>query len=170
MKKLLIILILLIPLVSVNAQETKSRKEKRAEKEMQKKEEIKKLIDDRSFIFNASHALPMGGSSINLNYYFNVKIDGDSIQSYLPFYGVAYTAEYGSRNSPLDFGTSIEDYSVEKDKNGYQIQFDVKNGNDYLNYTFRISELGFASLNVTSTNRQSISFTGKIEPVENDDI
>lgn len=170
MKKLLIILILLIPLVSVNAQETKSRKEKRAEKEMQKKEEIKKLIDDRSFVFNASHALPMGGSSINLNYYFNVKIDGDSIQSYLPFYGVAYTAEYGSRNSPLDFGTSIEDYSVEKDKNGYQIQFDVKNGNDYLNYTFRISELGFASLNVTSTNRQSISFTGKIEPVENDDI
>jgi hypothetical protein len=170
MKKLLIILILLIPLVSVNAQETKSRKEKRAEKEMQKKEEIKKLIDDRSFIFYSCPAFPMGGSSINLNYYFNVKIDGDSIQSYLPFYGVAYTAEYGSRNSPLDFGTSIEDYSVEKDKNGYQIQFDVKNGNDYLNYTFRISELGFASLNVTSTNRQSISFTGKIEPVENDDI
>jgi hypothetical protein len=168
MKKLFIILILLAPVVLANAQESKSRKEKRAEKEELKKEEIKQLIDNRSFVFNASHALPMGGSSINLNYYYNVTLEGENVESYLPFYGVAYTAEYGSRNSPLSFNGTVEDYSVEKDKNGYQIQFDVKNGNDYLNYRFNISELGYASLSITSTNRQFISFIGTVESVEED--
>lgn len=171
MKKLLFILALLIPLFSVKAQETKkSRKEIREEREMQKKQEVKEMIDNQSFVFNANQAIPMSGGTVNLNYYFNAKIQGDSIQSYLPFYGVAYSVEYGSRKSPLSFEKSIDEYSMEKDEKGYQIQFEVKNGNDYLNYNFHISELGFASLNVTSTNRQSISFTGRIEPVEEDDI
>ncbi len=168
MKKLLIILVLLVPFVAMNAQDTKSRKEKKEKKEMQTKKEVEKIIDNQSFVFNASHAMPMSGSSVSLNYYFNVKIDGDSIQSYLPYYGVAYTAEYGSSNSPLDFEKEVKNIDIEKDKKGYLINFDVKNGNDYLKYSFRVSELGFASLNVTSTNRQSISYTGKIEPIEQD--
>ncbi|QGY47899.1 DUF4251 domain-containing protein [Maribellus comscasis] len=168
MKKLFVILVLLIPFALVNAQENKSRKERKAEKELQKKEKIKNLIDSQSFVFSASHALPMGGSSIALNHYFNAKIEGDSVYSYLPYYGVAYSAQYGQNKSPFNFDKPMEDYSVEKEKDGYLIKFDTKNGNDYINYTIRVSESGYASLNITSTNRQSISFTGIIEPVEND--
>ena len=37
---------------------------------------------------------------------------------------------------------------------------------DNLNYTFHISDLGYATLNVISTNRQAISYYGRIEAPE----
>jgi hypothetical protein len=167
MKNLTVILLLLIPLVAIKAQETqKSREEIRAEKKLQKRGEIKNLVDNKTFVFNAEHAMPMGGSTINLNYHFNAKVDNDTVVSYLPFYGVAYTAEYGSRNSPFDFAKPMENYKSEKDKKGYRISFDVKNKSDYLKYNFLISESGYATLHVTSTNRQFISFRGTVEKID----
>jgi hypothetical protein len=39
---------------------------------------------------------------------------------------------------------------------------------DHLTYTFFVSDQGFATLNVNSTNRQSISFYGSIEAARNE--
>ncbi len=149
-------------------QEQKSRKERRQEKHEQKKEEIKKLLEDRTFVFNPTHAMPLGGGSIYLSHSFDAVVKGDTLNSYLPFYGVAYRAEYGSTKSAFDFVQPIEDYEFEKEDDGYQVNLEVKNSTDYLSYNFHISEIGYATLNVTSTNRQAISFYGYIEaPEEN---
>ncbi len=53
-----------------------------------------------------------------------------------------------------------------KDGKGYQVNLEVKNKMDYISFMFQISELGYATLNITSTNRQAISFYGKIEKPE----
>ena len=168
MKKVIFVLISLFAFFSTNAQEIakKSRKEIKTEKKSIKKEKVENLLSNKTFIFNATHALPMGGSSVNLNYSYNVQIENDTIVSYLPFYGVAYHVEYGGRNSGFDFTRQIKNYSIDKNKNGYLIDFELKNGNDLLYYSFHISELGYATLNVTSTNRQSISFYGTIDEIE----
>ena len=144
----------------------KSRKEIRAERQAKKTEEIKKLLDNRTFVFKATHALPMGGGSIQLDYSFDAKIKNDTIHSYLPFYGVAYRVDYGAKNSGLNFTKKFENYKMEKNRNGYLINFDVKNKMDFLNFTFHISEPGYATLNVISTNRQAISYYGYIEAPE----
>jgi len=166
MKKLVFVMILLGFVVAGSAQETAPKKEKqtKAEKRAQKAEEIEGLLTARNFVFRPQQALPTGWRNVQLNFFFDAEIKGDTIISYLPFYGVAYHAEYGGRNSPLSFTKPIENYKIEKDKKGYRIGFEVKNEMDYMTFTFRISETGYASLTVTSVNRQPISYHGIIEP------
>ena len=170
MKKLVFLMTLLTITFSLTAQETSklSRKEKKFEKEAIRKAEVEKLLTNKTFVFNATNALPMGGKSVQLGYYFFIEIKGDTVNSYLPFYGVAYNVDYGSRNSPFDFKNSIKDYLFEKDKNAYRISFEVKNKMDLINFRFNISEIGYASLHVSSTNRRSISYYGTIDKIEMD--
>jgi hypothetical protein len=166
MKKIIFISALLITsffISDAQGQDQKSRKEIRKERETKKIEEVRNLIMDSTFVFNATHAMPLGGGSIHLNYSFDAEINKDTIVSYLPFYGVAYRPDYGGRNSAFDFIQPIENYKLEKDKNGYMVTFEVKNKMDHLDFTFRISELGYANLNIISTNRQAMSFYGIIE-------
>lgn len=144
----------------------KSRKDRRTERQEKRMEEVKTTILDKSFIFIPTHAMPLGGGSIQLSHTFEAEVKGDSIFSYLPFFGVAYHVEYGGRNSAFDFSLQLENYKMEEDEKGYQINMEVKNKMDYITYSFFISELGYATLNVTSTNRQAISFYGRIEKPE----
>jgi hypothetical protein len=169
MKKIFFLLIVLFitgTITNAQGQEKKSRKETRAERQAEKMKEIKKMLKEKDFVFRPTHAMPLGGGSIYLNYSFDVKIKGDTIDSYLPFYGRAYHVDYGGRNSAFEFTEPAEEYKMDKDENGYQVDFDVKKGMDNISFTFKISELGYATLNVISTNRQAISFYGRIEPPE----
>jgi hypothetical protein len=170
MKNIIITAILLTAFVfTANSQEEQmSRKERREAKQEQKKEEIKNLITEKRFVFVPTHAMPLGGGSIFLSHSFEAEIKGDTLISYLPFYGVAYRVEYGGRNGGFDFTQPLEEYTSEQDDKGYQVNLEVKNKMDYLTYNFQISELGYATLNVTSTNRQAISFYGHIEAPEED--
>jgi len=144
----------------------KSRKERREERQEKRMEEVKNLVENKTFTFIPTHAMPLGGGSIQLSYTFEAEVRGDSIFSYLPFYGVAYHVKYGGRNSPFDFELPIENYEMEKVENGYRVKLEVKNKMDYITYSFHISQLGYSTLNVTSTNRQAISYYGRIEKPE----
>ncbi len=88
----------------------------------------------------------MGGGSKYLNYQYDVEVNGDTINSYLPFYGVAYHVDYGSTKSAFDFEKPVENYNFEKEKNGYRVDLEAQNGMDHVNFTFHISELGFTTL------------------------
>jgi|SRR5690606_30475884 hypothetical protein len=164
---ILITLFIALILPDLSAQEPdRSRKERRAERQEKRKEEVKRMIQDQSFVFIPTHAMPLGGGSIQLSYTFEAEVKGDSVFSYLPFYGVAYHVEYGSRNSPFDFSLPIENYEVEEDDKGYRITLEVKNKMDFITYSLFVSEMGYSTLNATSTNRQAISYYGRIEKPE----
>jgi len=152
----------------VNAQQTdnKSKKELRAEKKAKQIEEIKALVNSKTFVFDATTVNPMKGRTRNLTTDYDVKITKDSIYSYLPYFGVAYTASYGGIDSPMIFEKPFETYDMENTKNGYNVTVSVKNGNDRLEFNFYISETGSTSLNVSSVNRQSISYNGNLEKIE----
>ncbi len=168
MKSLLIALILLIPAFTIHAQETekKSKKELKAEKEAKEMEDVKAMVDSKTFVFKARTVNPMKGRTINLTTDYDVKITGDSIFSYLPYFGVAYTASYGGTDSPMIFDKPFESCKSEKTKNGYLINVTAKNESDRLEYSFHISETGSTSLLVSSTNRQSISYYGDLEKIK----
>ena len=141
----------------------KNRKEIRAEKEAKKKEAIKQLINSGDFVFQATHALPLGGGSIFLNHDYDVRLKNDSVFSYLPFYGVAYHLEYGGRDGGFIFDEEIKEFSNIYEKENHLIKFEVKRGNDNIYFTFHITDLGYATLNISSTNRQAISYYGYLE-------
>lgn len=165
MKKIIFLAILIIAVIGVNAQNSKkqTRKEKRAAKEAKKIEQTKALLESKNYVFEATQALPSGMRTVNLDGSYDIKIEGDEVICYMPFYGRAYSAGYGGGEGPFDFTLPIKNYKKEDaKKGGYQVQFDVKNKNDNINFSFQIGNTGSASLVVTSTNRESISFYGDI--------
>lgn len=167
MKNLLIIAILIFAMSLATAQETKkkSRKELRAEKNAILMEETTNLVESKNFVFKARSANPMGARSVNLTTEYDVTIQNDSVYSYLPYYGRAYSVAYGGE-SPMNFQLPFSDYSMEKTKKGYNVKFTVKKGTDRINFSFQIMETGSTTLQVNSTNRQAISYFGNIEKKE----
>lgn len=161
--------ILSIIAVQVQGQEKKSKKELRAEKKAQQIEETKAMVNSGTFVFKATNANPMKGATINLTTEYDVKVTKDSIYSYLPYYGVAYTASYGGTDSPMVFDSPIGSYSMEETKKGYRIKVKAKNGNDSLEFSFSIMETGSTTLNVISVNRQTISYFGNLEKVKKEE-
>ena len=60
-----------------------------------KQEFITKLtekIESANYTFVPQTALPMSGKSISLDYSYSLKVSKDTINSYLPYFGRAYTA------------------------------------------------------------------------------
>lgn len=170
--KYTIISIFLVLAVLVNAQETnkKSRKELKAEKLTQQKETVKELIESKSFVFDARTAFSATAGNMNISYPYNVKLNQDSIYSYLPYYGRAYNVEYGSNESPMVFDLPIIEMEIIKHKKkGYLIDVKVKKGMDNINFNFSITETGSTTLTVNSTNRQVITYFGEIRKKVNDD-
>lgn len=166
MKNLLIISILIFSVFTTNAQDKKSKKELKAEKKAQQREEIKSIVESKTFVFKANTANPMRGRTVNLTSDYDVKVTRDSIFSYLPFFGVAYSASYGGTDSPMIFNHPFETINFENTKNGYLVKVSVKNNNDRLEYSFHISVTGSTSLNVSSLNRQAISYNGNIKKIK----
>lgn len=159
---LIVLLILSVLVVSGQEKEKKSRKEKKAEKNAELIEQTKNLVDSKNFVFVPRTANPMSGKAITLTGGYDLTLNNDSVTSYLPYYGRAYSAAYGVEN-PMRFNLPVSDYTSEKTKKGYEVRFSVKNANDLINLTFHIMETGSATLQVNSTNRQGISYYGVLE-------
>jgi len=168
MKQAIFMVILMAFALINNAQESvkKSKKEIKAEKKAQQIEKTKALIDSKTFVFNARSANPMKGRMINLTSSYDIKVKNDSVFSYMPYFGVAYSASYGSNEGPMTFEQPIESYNMEPEKSGYFIKIKVKNKIDTIDLAFHVSENGSATLTALSTNRQSITYYGDIVEAE----
>lgn len=154
--------------LGMRAQEQEmTRKERKAKIEAEQKVHIKQLISDKTWRFEADRMLPSSGSSKTLVTDYGIDFLSDKISSYLPFYGRAYKAEYGSNRSPMDFESEVDSYNIQDwKKGGWIVNFNVKNKSDFMQFTFTITPTGSATLSVTSTDREHISFQGDITDVE----
>jgi len=164
MKNLIIIALFTIFAITAGEQENekKSKKELKAEKEAKQIEETKAIVESKMFVFDARTVNPVKGTSSTLTTQYEVRITKDSIYSYLPYFGVAYTASYGGTDSPMICDKPFDTCTMEKTQKGYTVEVDVKNGNDKLDFSFYISETGTTTLSVSSVNRQSITYYGEI--------
>ncbi|HYQ57882.1 MAG TPA: DUF4251 domain-containing protein [Draconibacterium sp.] len=171
MKKIIIASILIFSIVAVNAQDKKlSRKERKAQRNAMLTEQTTKLVDSKTWQFNADQMIPTGASSRNLTTPYNVVLKDGVVSSYLPYFGRAYTVDYGSTESPLTFDSPIEEYNIKDTKrDGYMIYFTANNKNDKIVFTLHVSSTGSASLSASSTNRQNISFNGDLVPIEEEE-
>lgn len=149
------ILMSLLALISFSALGQKNKAEKQ--------EEIRKLLDSKVFIFSPQSASPSTGAMIQLTSEFYLKIKQDTLESNLPYYGVAFQGNFRETKSPLDFTSTDFDYTITTTKNGsYDITIKLNDPNDPDQINLTISTLGYTNVRVTSTNRQPISFYGDI--------
>lgn len=137
-----------------------------AQSKKQKKEEISKtireLVEAQEIKVEVDIAYPMRGPSRHLTSNYSVEIRNDSIFSYLPYFGIAYSVPYGGRGKGLIFDEKITEYKVIFDKKGTaNISFRTRTDEDSYVYWINIYTSGSANVRVTPNNKQSISFNGE---------
>ena len=149
-------IVLLVGGQSLYAQSKKERKE-------QKEKEVKEMIDEKRFTINVNRALPMGGRSVNLTSSYTLEMRGDSVVSYLPYYGRAYSVPYGGGNGGVRFEQSVTDYQCSFNKKGTaQIKFVARTDEDTYRFDIQVFPGGSASIHVTPVNKQSITYQGEV--------
>lgn len=128
------------------------------------KNNIKDLITSKRFVFNAQTALPLTGRMVQLTSSYDLTVKGDSLISYLPYYGRAYNIDYGSIDQGLNFTSTNFDYKIkERKKGGWDITItptDTRRGVRAIYMT--VSENGYGTIQVEINERQNISFTGYV--------
>lgn len=151
------------------------------------KETTARLVAAKTIRFNATSAQPLavgdlnailskmpggmgGGGSIQLSgATYDLKINKDSVEAYLPYFGRAYTANMNPNEAGIKFKSKDFSYKTEQKKKGnWVITIKPKDNKDGHQMTLNVGTNGYALLNVNSNNKQSISYMGYIsDPEEN---
>ena len=166
MKNLIFTLFMLTTL-SVNAQTDKAT--------------TQRIVEAKNFTFIATAALPMnnteinnilnkmpgangGGGNINLvSSNYDVRLTSDSLVAYLPYYGRSFSAPIGRDDAGYKFTSTKFTYERSAlKKGGWQITVNPQDVKDGIRMYFTISANGYASLTVSSNNKQSISYNGHL--------
>ncbi|KAF2328649.1 DUF4251 domain-containing protein [Flavobacterium ginsenosidimutans] len=165
MKTTISVLLIFLSVFSFSAlAQEKSKKELKAERELQKQNEIKALIASQNFIFEAQKVTPQGGRLIQLDYntYF-LNFNTDHTTCDLPFFGRGYNIGY-STDGGIKFEGKPENVKIENKSKNINVKATVRGQNDVYDLMFRIFYNGTATLSVNSNNRAPISYDGVINP------
>ena len=125
---------------------------------------IKKQIDDQHYTIKVTRVIPMNGMSRELIPSYSLTIKGDTINSHLPYFGQAYSnIPYGGGQG-LIFEAPIMGYSLKYNAKGTaNINISTRSEDDTYKYQVQVFENGATSILVTSNNRQTINYLGRIE-------
>lgn len=124
---------------------------------------VKNMVDSKRYTIDVNRMIPMSGPTKALSSSYSLEIKGDSVVSYLPYMGEAYSVPYGGGKG-LNFEAPITDYSINFDKKGTaKIKFKARTNEDNFSFYVQIYDNGSSSINITPINRQSISFHGKLD-------
>jgi hypothetical protein len=158
---------ILILSVTAGFSQEKSKKELKEERKLEKQKQVEEMVNAKEFVFVARTALPSGMRSVDLTTNQNyVKFQPDLIDSYMPYFGKAYSSIGYGGDSGLKFKGKPEEFNVVKKKKSFQIDAVVKGENDNFRLSLSVSSEGSASLSITSNNRSTISYQGEISAPE----
>lgn len=152
------ILLLLVMVVGFSTLYAQSKQEKKEQKE----QAVKKQIESENYKIAVNIAYPRRGRTIHVSGNYSVTIRNDSVFSYLPYYGRAYSLPYGGGEG-LIFDAPINEYRMVAHKKGaVKIDFVARSKEDRFKYNMTIFSNGSVSITVNMQNRESINFSGAL--------
>ena len=126
-------------------------------------QDVSNMINAKNFTFIAERVNPLRGPSRNLTSPYDVKVNKDTINCYLPYFGRAQQAPIDPSKAALIFQSMDFSYNVtEKAKDEWQVYIDPKDNSEVQQLLFEVFGNGRATLNVQNTNRDPISFYGYV--------
>jgi hypothetical protein len=154
-------------IVSPVFSQEKTKKELKEESKLEQMKQVDLMVNAKEFVFVARTANPMGTRAIDLTTNTNyVKFQPELIDSYMPYYGKAYSGVGYGGDTGLKFTGKPEGFTVVKNKKNYQIDVSVKGETDIFRISLQVFFEGNASMSITSNNRSTISYTGEISAPE----
>jgi hypothetical protein len=116
----------------------------------------------RCIVYN-QYAQPSRGTTRQLTSGYDLRLSGDTLVAQLPYFGRAFSAPIDMRGGGIEFTTTDYGYTLEAKRNGrWNITIDPKDAKDVRQMSLSVSENGYASLQVLSTNRDPITFNGVV--------
>lgn len=130
----------------------------------QNKPEIKSLIESRKYSFNAQSATSQRGKTVQLTSEYFMKLNNDSLQVDLPYYGRAYSTSYPPSND-MAMRFDSHDFSYVSDtvkKGGWEITIKPNKEPKATTIFLSVSKSGYCTVRIISNNRDQISYYGMI--------
>ncbi|GAA4969247.1 DUF4251 domain-containing protein [Algibacter aquimarinus] len=146
-------------------------------------EDLAKLIDNKKFTIESTWAHPqvtnamqqvlnsafmqIGSNATSVNLIGNsnyLTISGDSISSYLPYFGERQMGvSYNNNDSAIQLNGLLNDYKVEKNKNeSYTLSFQSRNKQEAFNTSIIIFPNLRSEIIINSSSRFPIRYSGNI--------
>ena len=93
---------------------------------------------------------------------FSLEVRGDTLVSYLPYFGRAYSLPYGGGKG-LNFTAPISEYRTTKERNGATlITMKAINEEDVYLFRLEIFSNGSTTIDLRPRERESISYSGQM--------
>ncbi len=129
---------------------------------------IQEMIEGKQFKFTARSVTPLSGSTINLTSTYDLVVDSSLVEAWLPFYGRAYQSDYGSTEGGIKFKEEAKLYEVKynEKKKSYAVRIEVDTAKDSYKIYISAGESGYASMSISSNRKQSVSYYGIIEAID----
>ncbi|MDR2286332.1 MAG: DUF4251 domain-containing protein [Prevotellaceae bacterium] len=124
---------------------------------------LNKRLEGKSFVFVAQSAMPLKGKFISLSPSFDVKVSGDTVTAYLPYYGEVHSATFPSEEGGINFKSIRHKYKVQQKKNGWNVSIKPEDIGRSIELNFDISKSGNVMLRVTDQRKDPITFKGFLE-------
>ncbi|MDD6436619.1 MAG: DUF4251 domain-containing protein [Prevotella sp.] len=123
---------------------------------------VVKALDNRHFNIEVNRMVPLRGMTRQLEYGYNLQLKGDTLSSYLPFFGRAYNVPFGGGKA-LNFNALVKGYEVKRSgKDKSVVRIDVFNGEENLIYTLDVFDNAQVSINVVAQERDVMNYTGEL--------
>jgi hypothetical protein len=138
-----------------------------AQTKEEKKAATTQLVEGNRYEFVAQSMSPQGGRLRQLTSYYFVKITADSVIADLPYVGRSYSAPINTSDAGINFTSTEFTYDVQpRKKGGWDVNIKPKDKPEVQQLQFTLYDNGSAYLQVISTNRQTISFNGDVQPIK----
>lgn len=127
-------------------------------------EAVHSMLVNRDFIFIVTAVSPLRGQMRFVNDAYDVTMKHDSLISYLPYFGVAQSAPIGGADGGIKFTSTDFTYKLEaRKRKGWDLLIDLKDQTSTQQFIFRVLPNGDATLDVNSTFRDPISYSGYLK-------
>lgn len=152
---------LMLACVLATAGTAQAQSDRQAEK-ARTEQAVRQALDERRFCIDVNYMNPMRGRSRALTTPYSLTVRNDSVLSYLPYVGQAYSVPYGGGKA-LNFNAPISTYEMEEGKRGRtNIKFTTSNDEDTYTYSLTVYPDGSTRIHIQPMHRQSISFSGEM--------
>lgn len=124
--------------------------------------QLHQRLADRYFRIDVTQMYPRRGPGRYVGAEFYVAVKGDTVDSYLPYFGEVYhTAYSGGEN--LNFTSTVRNYSSARKKgNKTVITFDTRTNEDAYRYQLTVYDNGRAEVAVSAQGRDGIRYDGDL--------
>lgn len=157
MKKYLISAVILVAMLTGCATSAE-----RLERQAREAAMVKEALQNRRYTIDIHMMHPLRGRAVNVTSNYSVGVKGDTLVSYLPYFGRAYQVPYGGGKG-LNFTAPITGYQSETDRKGTtRIMLTSENEEDSYLYVLEVFSNGESSVEVQSRQRDRIYYTGRM--------